>query len=245
VICRTELSKLAKENQSAAKILLEKKNFLKEEDRLTEIARSKTTNTLRSIIEDLNTEDHRQTVQLAVWKEIGESLKHQREVLATQKLQLELEINDSRKVSSNKRIKIEPTTVGGSSTDIFENGEMTKKKENNLTNVKEKLAAIQKEKTHQDARIQEGEKQKLQNTLNLAKMRADLESLLERNRVTESPSAVAVELKALVVEQRIRITRFASIQKKLIEVKSQYKLSEIERKKEEWLNTLEDTYGEK
>jgi len=244
VIFRTELSKLAKEIQSAAKILLEKKNFLKEEDRVTEIARSKTTCTLRSKIEDLKREDHRQTVQLTVWKEIGESLKHQREVLATQKLQLELEINDSRKISSNKRIKIEPTTVG-SSTDILENGEMAKKKENNLTNVKEKLAAIQKEKTHQDARIQEGEKQKLQNALNLAKMRADFESLLERNRVTESPSAAAVELKALVVEQRLRITRFASIQKKLIEVKSQYKLNEIVRKKEEWLNTLEETYGEK
>jgi len=76
-------------------------------------------------------------------------------------------------------------------------------------------------------------------------MRAGLESLLERNRATESPSAVAVELKALVVEQCIRITRFASIQKKIIEVKSQYKLNEIERKKEEWLYTLEEMYGEK
>ena len=105
MICRTKLSSLAKEIQSAAKVLLEKKNFLKEEDRMTEIARSKTTCTLRSKIEDLKREAHRQIVQLAVWKEIGESLKQQREVLATQKLQLELEINDSRKVSSKKMFK--------------------------------------------------------------------------------------------------------------------------------------------
>jgi len=125
---------------------------------------------------------------------------------ATKKIQLELGINDFRQGSSKKRIKIEPTTVGGSSTDFLENGEMMmKQKENSLTNVKEKLAAIQKEETRQDARIQEGEKQKLQNALNLAKMRAGSESLLERNRATESPSAVAVAvLKALVVEKLIR-----------------------------------------
>jgi len=61
---------------------------------------------------------------------------------ATKKIQVELGINDFRQGSSKKRIKIEPTTVGGSSTDFLENGEMMKQKENSLTNVKEKLTAI-------------------------------------------------------------------------------------------------------
>lgn len=199
-----------------------------------QMARSKSANDLRKKLEELGKKDRSLSIQLVVLKELDESLQQQLKELTAQKTQLELEINALRNVAISRRIKLE-FVVSDLSTDV-EN--QIREKRRLFTNARETLAVTMEERAHLAARIRGFEDQKRDSTLNLDKMRAEYVAVKENS--AKSTSALRIQLKALAREQRTRIDRFVSLEKKLVQVRFDNDMNNIHREKEKWLDALKN-----
>ena len=231
-----------REIQSATERIIGTKKSLKEETRELQLSRSRAANVLRKKMEELEKEIHSQSVHLIVLKEQSESLQQKVNALAAQKNKLEQDIINLKPGSVGKiklKIKLKPIASESSST-LF--GEEVRRKRHLLKEAKEKLPVIQREQTHLAARIRGVEEEMGENTLILAKMRDDLKYLAgNRSTGTAPSSTLAVKLKALIDEQRVRIKRFTWLEMKLAKIGYQCRLEEIRKEEERWLDHLMHT----
>lgn len=217
-----------------------KKSF-KEKVRVMQMARSKSIIDLLKKIEKLEKEDRAHFAQLILLEEQGQNFQSQLKDYTAQKIQLELEITYLKNALVDKIIKLEPCS-SASTTDFEEIREKIQHKKHLLENIKEKLAAIQKEDDHRSARTLRSEKEKIENIQNLAKLRTDLASF-DGNSGSGTPSSISNQLKALIREQRIRITKSAILERKLAHINYGYELKDIQRKREALLNALKEYSG--
>jgi len=232
----SERSNLLLEIQTATEMIMDMKKSLKEETRELQMARSRAANDLRKKMEELEKEFHRQSVHLDVLKEQSESFHQKLNELTTRKIELEQDIVNLRQRSvGHKKIKLELMASESSSTDF---GEEILRKKQLLKDAKEKLPVMQREEAHLAARIREVEEEMRENTL--GKIRDDLDSLVGNRAAVTQPSAIGVQLEALIGKQRIRIERFAWLEMKLANINHQRHLDEIRREKERWLDPLMD-----
>lgn len=237
-LCRKEVGKLAKEIQSAQKIMMEKKKYLKEEQRVRQLARTEEANHLREKIEELMKEERALINRITVLTGVSENFTNQSKELTSKVIKLKKEVLNDEQGPPEKRMRLN-TTASHASTSHAGNIEERKKL---LTDVEENLAAVETELAYTVSRIQEFIDKKLSNTLKLGKMRVDMESMVG-NPVGEARSAAASQLQKLVQEQRIRIERVCELCRKMTELESKAKFDEIERKREgmlEALNSYED-----
>ena len=155
---------------------MDMKKSLKDETQEMNLARSRAANDLRKKMEELEKEFHRQSFHIVVLKEQSENFQQKLNELTVKKIQLEQDIINLRQDSlGKKKIKLEPIASESSSTDF---GEEIRKKKHMLKDAKEKLLVIQREENHLAARIRGVEEEMGENTLKIAKMRDDLESLV-------------------------------------------------------------------
>jgi len=233
-ICRSMMHNLSKEIQSAQMNILKAEKSLKEEARLVRIARSKSANDLRKKVKELVEKNRRLSSELIVLMKLDESLKQQLIDLNAQIKQLEIDFKYLRDVfASKERIKLE-----SSSLDPFGDfEERVRQKKHLLSDVNQKLTAILKEDGLLSARIQGIQKEKKEDARKLTQMQVDLGSL-EREPAAGSPSAIAVQLEALKREQSVRIKDFINLEKKLLKIGFYHVLQDVDRKEEEWKNSL-------
>jgi len=214
------------------------KNLKKEEDRVMQMTRSKTANDLRKKIDELQTKERAQSIELGVLLEHSKGFQQQLKEFTAKKIQLEIEIANMGEFSTAQKRKME--FLGMDSTAAFEEiGERIQEKSDSLSKVKEKLDAALKEDTHTRERIRDLGKEKIENNRNLDQMRDDLDSLKE-NPAVVSPSATTVQLEILKREQYKRIEIFISFEKKLVQLSFGYAIDEVLQKKEERLSALND-----
>ena len=231
-----ERSILLQEIQSATEKIIDMKKSLREETRELQMTRSRAAYDLRKKMEELEKEFHLQSVHLGVLKEQSESFHQKSNELTTRKIELEHDIINLRQCSvGHKKIKLELMMSESSSTDF---GEEVRRKKQLLKDAKEKLPVMQREEAHLAARIREVEKEMRESTLKLGKMRNNLESLSGNRAAVTQPSAIGVQLKALIGKQRIRIERFAWLEMKIANINHKLHLDEIRREKERWLDHL-------
>ena len=229
---------MLQEIQAAGEILMNMKKSLKEETRELQMARSRAAYDLRKKMEEFEKEVHSLSVHLVVLKEQCESFQQKLNELTTRKIELEQDITNLRQRSvAKKNIKLEFMASDPSSTDFVEE---VRRKKHLLKDAKEKLPVVQREETHLAARIRKVEEEMRENTLKLGKIRDDLKSLVGNRAAETQPSAIGVQLKALIGKQRIRIERFAWLEIKLANINHKLHLDEIRREKERWLDHLMD-----
>lgn len=208
---------MAQEITLAQKKILSTAIAFNEERDAMLMARSSAANDLRMEILVLEKEERRQTNKLVVLVKFSEQLQYQRKELLAANMRLDQDIGKM------------------TSTASYSNEVLIEKKLE-LSDLAEKLDTIEEEYCQFANRIQGTNELKDDAFLKLSKARADLDKM-ERNLATEAPSAIAIQLKALMHDQHARIQRFAILEKNLAE-SFKRELDEIRQMKEGWLDAL-------
>lgn len=217
--------KLAQETSLAQQLIFSTTNALKEERETILMTRSNAANDLRGKIVELEKHDRSISNKLAVLSKFSEQFQQQRKELLSLKIQLEQDISTLMQVSALKTDNMASNSA-----------EELREKKLELVDVTEKLSTIEEEDSQLATRIQRENESKEDNFLKLSKARADW-NMLESNSAVEPLSPLAIQLKALVQEQRARIQRFAGLEKDLAGF-FEHELDEIRQIKEGWLNAL-------
>ena len=100
-----------------------------------------------------------------------------------------------------------------------------------FTSLKEKLTTFQDKEPQIEAQILEAEKKKIERTQDLAKLRNDFELFLNGNQLTGSPNTIAIHLRDLKREQKVRIEKFTDLKKRLVRTSFNYVFDKVHKKK--------------